>query len=110
MLVLAVSVNLHKLLQDRGPAACALDSVAEGVVVVTKDLAIMFIVRVLRPKNGRADRAGKVFDMVLVIQCGNVASSQGLHARVTDQVQTSEIVAFTEWMLFAIGFFDGEEL
>ena len=51
-----------------------------------------------------------MFDMVLVIQCGNVASSQGLPARVTDQVQTSEIVAFTEWMLFAIGFFDGEEL
>jgi len=110
MLVLAVSVNLHKLLQDRGPAACALDSVAEGVVVVTKDLAIMFIVRVLRPKNGRADRARKVLDMVLVIQSGNVAPSQGLTAGVADQVQAPEVIALTEWVLLAVSLLDGKEL
>lgn len=44
MLVLAVSIDLDKLLEDSGPAASALGGVTERVVVMTIDLAIMFIV------------------------------------------------------------------
>jgi hypothetical protein len=110
VLVLAVSVNLNKLLQNCGPATSTLDGVAKRVMVMAKDLAVMFIVRVLRAKHGRADRACKVLDMVLVIQCCDVAPSQSLATGVANQVQASKVVALTERMLLAVGLLDGKEL
>jgi len=110
MLVLAVSIDLDKLLEDSGPAASALGGVTERVVVMTIDLAIVFIVRVLWSKDSRADRTGEVFDVVLVVQGGDVASPEGLTAGMANHVQAAKVVAFTERVLSAVCLGNGKEL
>lgn len=73
--ILAVAVDLDKLLEDRGPASCTLDSVVDRVMIVAVDLPIVFIVRILGSKDGCADGASKVFDVILVVQSSDVASA-----------------------------------
>lgn len=65
MLVDRVPVDLDKLLQDGRPAARTLDGEPRRIVEVTIDAATVFVVRVLRAEDGRADGAGKVFDVKL---------------------------------------------
>jgi hypothetical protein len=110
VLILAVSIDLDKLLEDSRPAASALGGVTERVVIMTIDPAIMFIVRVLGSKDGRADRAGKMFDVVLVLQGGDVASPESFTAGMANHVQSAKVVAFAERVLSAIGLGYGKKL
>ena len=41
---------------------------------------------------------------------GDIASTQGHAAFCTDEIETTEIVAFAEWGLLAVGEIDGKEL
>lgn len=54
MLVLSISENLDKLLKNCRLTSVALLRELGGVVIVTVDLAVMFIVAVLCAKNSRA--------------------------------------------------------
>jgi hypothetical protein len=55
MLVYVIPVDLDKLLQDRRLAAGAFDCESSRVMEMTIDLPSMFVVRVLRSKDRRAD-------------------------------------------------------
>jgi hypothetical protein len=78
MFILAVAINLNKLLENRGPASCTLDSIVDRVVIVAVHLSIVLIVRILGSKDSWADGTREVFNMILVVQSRDVASAQSL--------------------------------
>lgn len=53
MLILSISEDLDKLLKNCRLTSVALLSELGGVVIVTVDLAIVFVVAVLRAKDSR---------------------------------------------------------
>lgn len=67
MFIVVVSVDLDKLLEDGDLTACASDSEAGGVMKVAVDGAVVLIIRVLRPKDGRTDGAGEMLDVKLLL-------------------------------------------
>ena len=109
-LIAHVAVDLDKLLEDGARAAYALCREASRVVKVAVDVLVVLVVRVVWPKDGRADGAGKVLDVELLVAGGDVAAAQGLAALAADEVEPAEVVALAEGMLPAVGALDGEKL
>jgi hypothetical protein len=72
VLVLAVPKDLDKLLEDSSVAAITSLCKMRRVVVVAVDLSVMLVVTILRTKNCRTDRAGKVFNVILPIDSRDV--------------------------------------
>ena len=72
VLINAVPKDLHKLLQDRRLAAITLLRECGRVVEVAVDVAFMLIVRILCAKDGGADAAGEVLDVVFAVESGDV--------------------------------------
>lgn len=70
----AVAVDLDKLLEDGGLAAGTLDGELSRIVVVAVDVALVFVIRVIRAKHDRTDAAAKVLQMELFADRGNVRS------------------------------------
>ena len=110
VLVLTVAVDLDELLQDRGSTSSTLCSVAERVVVVTVNHAVVLVVRVLGTKDRWADRACEVLNMIFVVECRDVGASKSSSTGLTHKVEAPEIVALTEWILRPIGLCEGEKL
>jgi hypothetical protein len=75
MLVLSIAENLHELLQNRSVTAVASLGELRRVVVMAIYFALVLIVRVLCAKNCGTDRAGKMLNVVLAVQCGDIRSS-----------------------------------
>jgi hypothetical protein len=75
VLVLAVSKNLHKLLQNSSLTTAALLGELGRVMIMAIHVAVVLIVAVLGAKDGVAKRAGEVIDMVFPIQRCNVRSA-----------------------------------
>jgi hypothetical protein len=67
MLIMAIAEDLDELFEDCGVTAITSLCKLSRVVIMTIDIALVLIVRVLSPEHGRADKAGEVFDMVLAI-------------------------------------------
>lgn len=65
MFVLVIAIDFYKLFQNRSSATRALDSESRAIMEVAKDAAVVFIIRVLRPKDGGADGAGEMLDVKL---------------------------------------------
>lgn len=108
--VLAVTINLDKLLQDRRPTSCTLDGVVERIVIVTVDLAIMFVIGVLGTKDCWAYRTCEVLNVIFVVQRRDIGATKSSSTRLAHKVESPEIVALTEWILLPIGLGDGEKL
>lgn len=72
MLILPVSKDLDKLLEDGGLAARTPLCELCGVMIVAIYLARMFVVAVLCTEHGWADGAGKMLDVVFPIQRSDV--------------------------------------
>jgi len=68
VLVLTVSEDLDKLLQDGSLATTAALGELCRVVVVAVDLALMLVVAILGTKHSWAQRTGEVVDMILAVQ------------------------------------------
>jgi hypothetical protein len=96
MLVLVVPVDLHKLLEDSGPATTALNSKSRRVMEVTEDPSIVLIVAVLRTKDCRAYRTSEVLHMELLAQGSNIAASKSSTTGCTKEVKPPEIVGLAE--------------
>lgn len=69
--VALVAVDLDELLEDSGIAADALDGESSRVVPVTKDSAVVLIVRILGTKESRTNRTSEMLDVVLFLCKGN---------------------------------------
>ena len=72
MLILAVSINLDKLLENGRVAAVAALSELSGVVKMTIDLSLVFVVGVLSAKHRRAYGTGEMFNVILAVESSNV--------------------------------------
>jgi hypothetical protein len=66
MLVLIVSIDFDKLLENRRLTACTPNGKSSRVVKVTEDPLIVLIVAVLWPEDGRTNRAGEVLNVKLL--------------------------------------------
>lgn len=62
-----VSINLHKLLQDRAVTACTLGRKTSGVVEMTVHIAVVLVIGVLRSEECRTYRACEVLNMEFLV-------------------------------------------
>jgi len=67
MLVLSISEDLDELLQNRCLTAVTPLGKFGGVVVVTVDAALVFVVTVRGAENGRTHGTGKVLNVVFPV-------------------------------------------
>ena len=95
MFVNTVSVNFYKLFQNSSLTTRTFDCKSSRVMVMAINLAVMFVIRILRTEYGRASRAGKVLNVILFIKSRNIGASKGTTALFTDKIQPSEIISFT---------------
>ena len=125
-----VSVDLDELFQDSGAAPGTLGRKPRRVVVMAIDIPVVFVVRVMRPKQGGAYRASEVFHVILLVwkrsgsnrssmevwisygrtAGSNITSPQCHTTFSADEVQTSEVIPLAQWVLLRILAFDGEKL
>jgi hypothetical protein len=111
VLVLAVSEDFNKLLEDCRLAAIAALGKLGRVVVVAVHLAVVLVVAVLGAKDGRAEGAGEVVNMILSLQGGDVGPSQGAAALVAKEAETPEVIRLAEGVLaFSVLVVGREEL
>lgn len=109
VLVLAIPVNLDKLLEYGRLAAVAPLGVAGRVVVVAVDVAVVLIVAILGTKDGGAERACEVVDVVLAVEGGDVGAAKGASALMAYQAQSSKVVGFAQRILALPIFIFGRE-
>jgi hypothetical protein len=67
MLVLAITEDLDKLLENCGMTSMATLSELSRVMEMTVDLAIMFVVRVLSAEYRWTHRAGEMLNVIFAI-------------------------------------------
>jgi hypothetical protein len=67
MLILTIAENLHELLQNSCMTPVASLGKLGGIVEMTVNPALMFIIGVLGAKNCRANGASEMLDVVLVV-------------------------------------------
>jgi hypothetical protein len=65
-------LNFYKLLENGSLTAVAFLRKFERKMVVTKHVAFMFVVRILRPKYGRTYAASEMLEMELLVEGRNV--------------------------------------
>ena len=78
-------------------------------MIVAIDIAVVFIVAVLRAKHRRAKGAGKVIDVVFPLQGSNVGSSESAAALMAEKAQPSKVVGFAERIWASVMFILGGE-
>ena len=99
MLVLSISENLDKLLENGRLAAIAPLGKLGRVVVVAVDTALVLVVAVRGAEDGRTDGTGKVLDVVFAVKSGDVGAAQSLSTLEAQQVESSEIVGLAQRVL-----------
>jgi hypothetical protein len=67
VLIFPVSEDFDELLEDGGLATVATLRKSGRIVIMTVNVAIMFVVAVFRAKGSRADRASEVVDVIFAI-------------------------------------------
>jgi hypothetical protein len=110
MLILTVAEDFDKLFEDSRLTAVAALSEFGRVMIVAVYVSLMFIVAVLGTKDGRAYGAGKMFDVVFAVECGDVGTTEGASTCMAEQVESAEVVRFAERVLIRRLFWNGEEL
>ena len=76
VLILTITVNLDKLLEDcRLASETALSKLCR-VMVMAVDLPLMLVVAILRSKYGWTHRAREVVHVVLLVEGGNVRTTK----------------------------------
>lgn len=74
------------------------------IMEVTVDFVFVFVVRVLGAKYCRTHGASKMFNMVFAFQCRNIRAAEGTAARMTEKLQSSEVVSLTQRILLGFIF------
>lgn len=112
VLVLAVAKDFNKLLENGRLAAITFLCKLGRVVIVAVDLTIVFIVAILRAKDGRAHGTRKVIDVIFVVESGNIGAAQGPVTLMTDEIESTKIVGLAERILISrsVLLVDGKEL
>ena len=101
VLVLPISKDLHKLLEDRGLTTVASLSKLSRVVIMAVDFIVMFIVAVLRPKDSGTNRACEMLNVIFSIQGRNIRTTKRSLTLVTQKVEATEVISLTQRILTA---------
>lgn len=110
VLILSISKDFDELLQNSSLAAITALSKLRRVVIVTVYFAIVLVVAVLGAKDGRADGAGEMLNMVLAIKSSDIRPAKSATTFETKKIQSSKVVGLTKWKLTrAIRLIDREE-
>lgn len=109
VLIHTIAEDFDKLLENGGLATIALLSELGRVMIVAIDVAFVFVVAVRCTKDGRADTAGEVLNVVFAIEGSDVRAPQRAPTRVAEEVEAAEVVGLTQRVLvrWVIGY--GEE-
>lgn len=99
MLILAVPEYLDELLEDGCLATVATLRELGGIVVMTINLAFMFVVAVFGTEDGRAYRTGKMFDVIFPFQRSDVGASESTAALEAEKIKSPEVVRLAERIL-----------
>lgn len=75
MFIRVIPVNLNKLFQDSCSTTSTFHGKPSGVMKMTVNLPGVFVVTILRTKDGRANRASKMFDVKLHVKGRNITTS-----------------------------------
>lgn len=111
MLVLAITEDLDKLLENGGMTSMAPLCKLGRIVEMAVDLALVFIVGVLCTEDRWAHGAGEMLNVVLAIQGCNVGATESTTTLVAQKVQSPEIVRLAEGKLAgSVIRVNGEEL
>jgi hypothetical protein len=110
MLILTIPEDFNKLFEDSSLTAVAALSEFGRVMVVAVYVSLVFVVTVLSTKDGRAYRAGKMFDVVFAVEGGDVGSTEGASTCMAEQVESAEVIRFAKRVLVRRLFWHGEEL
>ena len=84
MLILSISQDLNKLLEDSSMTSITPLSKLCRVVIMTVDLIFVLIVAVLRPKDRGTNRASEVLDMIFPFQSSDVGSTKSSSTSETE--------------------------
>lgn len=109
MFIHVIAVQFHKLFQDSSMASSALDCILDRVVEMTVDILVVFIIRVVRPKDVATRRTTKVFEMEFLAHRRDIRPFQRIATMIAYQVQSSEVISFTQRLLGPIRALDREE-
>lgn len=110
MLVDSIAEDLDELLQDGSLTSVAFLREFGRIMVVAVDVTFVLVVRILSAKDGRTDTAGEVLNVIFAVQSGNVRASKRAFARVTEQIEATEVVRFAQRVLVRRLIRDWEEL
>jgi len=94
MLILTISEDFNKLLQNSVVATMASLGESSGIMVMTIYASIVFVVAVLCAEYCGTRRASEMLDMILTIQSCYVGSPQGITTGKTYQIQSSKVILF----------------
>lgn len=95
MLILTIAKNLHELLQNRCMTPVASLSKLSGIVEMTVHPALMLVIGVLSAKNRWANGASEMLDVVLVVQGGDIGTTQSTATFVAEEVQSPKVIGLT---------------
>jgi hypothetical protein len=99
-----------ELFQNRPSAPMTSNGELGAIMEVTIYFPVVFIVRILRSKDGVAKGTSKVFYMELFIEGCYVRPTQGSPTSGAKQIDATEIICFAESILQScLGLFDGKE-
>ena len=76
MLILSIAKDFHKLFENGGMASMTSLRELGGIMEMTVHLALMFVIRILRPKHRGTYGARKVFNVVLAFQGRNIRATE----------------------------------
>lgn len=99
MLVLTIAKDLDELLQDGGLAAIALLRKPGRIMVVTIHASFVFVIAILRAEDCWTDRASKVLNVVLALQCCDVGAAKRATTSEAKKIESLEVIGLAEWIL-----------
>lgn len=96
MLYSVFFVYFDVLLEDSHLTTSAANGELSGIMEMAKDLAIVFVVRIVRTKRCWTCTACKMIRVVSFVQGNNVRSAKSLVACGTEKTKTSKVIMLTE--------------
>lgn len=99
MLVLTISENFDKLLEDRRLTSIASLRKLGGIVVMAIDFAFVLIVAVRCSEDGWADRASEMFDVVFAIKSSDIGTSESAATLETEKIESTKIICLAQGIL-----------
>lgn len=83
VLILPITKYFNKLFEDGSLTTIAPLSKLGRIMIVTVYAPIMFIIAILSPEDGRAERAGEMVYVVFAIESSDIGAAQGAATLVT---------------------------